>query len=209
MIPGFIRGVHSSTRSRRRLTEEHCICCEQSLKSLIKLAQHADSRGRFAMHAIKQPLKTVLDASSVVNDLNVLDSSSAAFGDSVYFVVRYGRQLLDTLIPLERFYSLDAIKPILKREAEPQTYKGIPLTAMSTPSTEPLLQEGESKKIEIGGSTSESGQLAISSEREKDIGETEAHGMEIGKSIIHHVRAVCFNRRLFCRIRESQFHLSA
>lgn len=77
----------------------------------------------FALHVINQPSQSVVDASHAMKDMETLRSSTWQISYHLYYLLRHAQDFLDNLTPVERFYSLQQIKPLLKRRAQGVSYQ--------------------------------------------------------------------------------------
>lgn len=76
----------------------------------------------------------------MINDLDTLSTASLWFSYEVYRLFSSTRTFFDNLTPIEKYYSLSNIKPLLRRTTEAAEYQSIALTCSSTLSTEDLLE---------------------------------------------------------------------
>lgn len=83
---------------------------------------------RLAVNAIKTPSSALIDASTVINDLNALQTATWGFSYGILKVFRHSQALFDTLSPIEKYYTLSDLKPLLRRNAVPITYRPAPGT---------------------------------------------------------------------------------
>lgn len=76
-----------------------------------------------AVNAIRHPSTTVVDASTIINDLSALQTATVGFSESIYRLFRNAQACIDNLTPIEKYYALSQIKPLLRPGQTPLNYE--------------------------------------------------------------------------------------
>lgn len=123
-----------------------------------------------------------MDALTVINELNAFANASNELSYETYRLFHCCLTFMNNITPIEKFYALSKIKPLLHKSLEPMSYGGNGSTAISTPSTEQLLDRvspDDQKEIldKVDALTESAHQLSLS-----PVKEVKLAGMSIGRS---------------------------
>ena len=66
-----------------------------------------------------------MDASTVMNDLDAYSTASTWLGYEIYAFVSHYRRFTDNLTPIEKFYSLSKIQPLMRRSVDALSYDAL------------------------------------------------------------------------------------
>lgn len=99
---------------------------------------------RFALNTLQASSTSIMDATSVINDLSKLQSAIWQASYGVYQFFWDVDQLRDTVTPIAKYYTLSDIEPLLRRSLAPLSLGVAEALSSSTPATEPLVDQQSS-----------------------------------------------------------------
>lgn len=75
------------------------------------------------MQSISRPSKTLRDAAAAMSDLHLIRNATSTFSDDLVKLLKHFRDITKIMQPIEMYYSLDKIKPLLKLRDNPVPYQ--------------------------------------------------------------------------------------
>lgn len=121
-----------------------------------------------ALRTIRHPTVSVVDASTILNDLNALSRASSSLSYEIYKLLDHSRSFFDNLTPIEKLYSLSKIRPLLRRNADAVKYKAVTSGCSSSSASEiqtcPATEKAALLPVHSQASGMSIGELSVSDE---------------------------------------------